>query len=359
MLRGGRREAALLRQRNGGAIADGPHVGRRLAMQPVGHGDLPARLRQGQARQQRVRLDRHRRHDRPRGNRPAAAGRLVAHHRPTGGHGREPRVELDADAALHQHLVGELGQRGLHLRQDLLGALQQHQRQLVVRDRRVRAHGVPQKVVHLGDALDAGETAAGDDERQQPLPLGGIVGDGRLFQRVDQVIPQPQGVAQILERHGMLGEPRHQPRRQAIAQGEHEMVERQLVGPPQVAGLQPDDLPLEVDRLDAANVQRDAGDDAADRADHVERVEPAGDDLRQQRLEGEVVFLADQGHLDVVAAGVPQAAQQVLGRVHAGEAAAQDHDASGFVGHRRLAEGGRGAWNRQVLQISHKIARNP
>ena len=37
-----------------------------------------------------------------------------------------------------------------------------------------------QKVVHLGNALDTGETAAGDDKRQEPLALLGIDRDGRL-----------------------------------------------------------------------------------------------------------------------------------------------------------------------------------
>jgi hypothetical protein len=93
-----------------------------------------------------------------------------------------------------------------------------------------------------------------------------------------------------------------------------------------VAGLEPDGLRLEVDLLDAADIQRYARNHATNGADRVKCVDVTRDDLRQQRLEGEVILAADESHLDVGQARFTKAAHQVLSRVNAGEATAKDKD---------------------------------
>ena len=105
--------------------------GAALAVESVGHGDLAACLRQGEARQQRMRLDRHGGDDRARADRAAAAARLVAYTAAVAVTAVSRVLTSILNAALHEHLVGELRQRRLHLRQNRLGALQQHERQLV------------------------------------------------------------------------------------------------------------------------------------------------------------------------------------------------------------------------------------
>jgi hypothetical protein len=132
-------------------------------------------------------------------------------------------------------------------------------------------------------------------------------------------------VADQLERHGVLREPRHQV---AIGAGS-ECEDQVLVSDVQRAGQR---LRFEVsihvidagdaphDELAAAIPRR--AEHLADRRNHVLRKHRGADHLGQHRVEGGVALLADQHH----AVAARQLALQRLGECRAGEAAADDDD---------------------------------
>ena len=95
----------------------------------------------------------------------------------------------------------------------------------------------------------------------------------------------------------------------------------------------------DVDLVDVADLDLDPVQQPSQRHDHVRGLDRARDDVREERLEDEVIVAVDQGDRDAVvlrAGGQPvlptQLLRQLLGRRDAGEAAAEDHDAFAHLG---------------------------
>ena len=97
--------------------------------------------------------------------------------------------------------------------------------------------------------------------------------DDRFLQRVDQMVSQPQRVAQVLERNRMFLEPRHYSAGQSGSERQHEMIEMNLQVSQRMPRREPHAAPLEVDGLDRTDVQLGLRDDAPNRADDVQRFE--------------------------------------------------------------------------------------
>src|SRR5262245_14392890 len=102
------------------------------------------------------------------------AGLLVFHNDGVGGDSLQACAEPDLDTAFHEKLVREGRKRCRYLRQDTLAALKQDQSQIALRYVVVRAHGLVLKIVHLRNAFDAGKSAAGNGQRQEPHAAFGI-----------------------------------------------------------------------------------------------------------------------------------------------------------------------------------------
>jgi hypothetical protein len=133
-----------------------------------------------------------------------------------------------------------------------------------------------------------------------------------------------------LKGNACSGSPAHPAEVGDAAQREHEVVEGHDVGLGPEAGAAHHHLVLEVHGLDLAHVEVGARQEPPDRAHHVEHADGAGDDLRQHGLEDEVVLLVDEDDLEIV----PPVHRllQGHGRVDAGEASAQHHDAGPVTG---------------------------
>ena len=83
--------------------------------------------------------------------------------------------------------------------EDTFAALKEDQAQVLFRDAVVGTDGFTQKVIHLRDAFDAGETTACDDEGKQASShrrLGLGLG---FLERVHELIAQIERIAQVFE----------------------------------------------------------------------------------------------------------------------------------------------------------------
>lgn len=110
------------------------------------------------------------------------------------------------------------------LRQDTLTALKQDQPQVALRDVAIGSHGLAQKIVHFGNAFDAGKSAAGHDERQEALAALGIAFRFRLLKHADELIAEIQSITEILERTRMLAHARNLRVIEPGPHGDHEMI---------------------------------------------------------------------------------------------------------------------------------------
>jgi hypothetical protein len=61
--------------------------------------------------------------------------------------------------------------------------------------------GLLDEIVDRAERLDSGETAAGDNDCQQRLPLTGRAFRARVFNQRDQPVTELYGIAKCLEAH--------------------------------------------------------------------------------------------------------------------------------------------------------------
>ena len=119
-----------------------------------------------------------------------------------------PRSSADATSVLGAHVdaaVLELAPRVLRQtlperRQHAVAAFEQHDAHVGRRELGilVRQHE-PHELGERARELDSGRAAADDAEREQPPPLVGVGGDGRLLEAVEHVVAELQRLAEILE----------------------------------------------------------------------------------------------------------------------------------------------------------------
>ena len=133
------------------------------------------------------------------------------------------------------------------------------------------------------------------------LLLGRVVLDVGEFEAAEDVVAEPEGVAEVLHGERVLGDAGHRRGVADLAEAEDEVVVRHLDQLAALALGDLDDLPLDVDAVDLAPAELGLRHDVADRVDDVGRVDAAGRHLGQERLEDEVVLLGEE--LDVHVAG--------------------------------------------------------
>src|SRR5439155_19827115 len=207
-------------------------------------------------------------------------------------------VKTNVDSSALKKVLRELG--------EVLGQLGEDERPGVKQDdadlgrvyapkaARTRAH----EVVQLCDGFDAGKPAASDHEREERAAELGVRLNVRFFERMDGVVSQDQGIAKVLEGHGVLGKPRLAHEARDVADRNDEVIVFELVRPRTKAGARRHGLIFEVDRLHLPRVEVGVRAEPADRPDRVEDSDTPRNDLGQHRLKHKVVLLADQPYLD-------------------------------------------------------------
>ena len=178
------RDAAVER-RHLRAVPERPHAVEPLDGQFRGDQDPPALvLRQVQPLDQGMREGGHGGDQRARRD-----GASVREHGFLAGRRGEPGLEEQLDAALAQDALREAAQLLRHLGEDPVLGVDQHDADLARVDLRIVRRHAPHEVVQLRHHFDAGEAAAGDDERQQLSPQLLVVAlDRRLLERADHVV---------------------------------------------------------------------------------------------------------------------------------------------------------------------------
>jgi hypothetical protein len=92
------------------------------------------------------------------------------------------------------------------------------------RDVAVEAPAGADQVVDLAGGLDAAVAAADDDEGEIPAAFLRVVADLGLFQRGEDMGAQDDGVADGLQREGVVGHARHDVQVGDVAAGEDDVV---------------------------------------------------------------------------------------------------------------------------------------
>ncbi len=172
--------------------------------------------------------------------------------------------------------------------------------------------------------LDAGRSAADDDEREEAPPLLVAVGLACALEAREHVVSQAHRVAERLERerrlrHGVVPEP------VGLAPGREDEVVGRDLGAIARADRPPGEIDVRDERLPHAHVARVA-EHGAERIRDVRRIEQRRRDLVEQRREGVVALPVDEQHVDVAAVELPRARQPA-------ESTADDHDSGASACH--------------------------
>ena len=177
------------------------------------------------------------------------------------------------------------------------------------------------QLARLRHGLDPGEARADHDEGEELLLHLRIVGDVGRFQAADHMRAQPVRVGEVFHGQRMLGQTGKPLEIDAGAERDDELVIVEIDGN-QARALDDDHLLLlEVDAHDLGLAHLEPAQQLAQRHDRIGRMDARRGDLRQQRLEDEIVVGVDE--LDIeLAAAVPL---QRLGGEYPAEAAA-DHE---------------------------------
>src|SRR5262249_4042909 len=154
------------------------------------------------------------------------------------------------------------------------------------------------EVIQLSHRFHAGESAARDHKREQRASHLRIRLNVGFFQKVDDPVAQYQSVAEVLERQRMLCQPRLAYEARHIADGDDEVIVLELIVARPHAGARGDGSVFEVNRLHFSCIDIRFRAQPTDRRNSVEDPDTPRDHFRQQWLEYQVVFLADQSDLD-------------------------------------------------------------
>src|SRR5262249_27200427 len=270
-----------------------------------------------------VRSRRHRAHERPRLDASSASQESGFRRR-----AREASVQPHLHASLHEQLLGELREALWQLGQDEPAAVKDHDADLLGPDVSKAPRRRANEIVELRHGFHARKAPARDDEGQEPGPAHGLPLDIRFLERMNGMVPEREGIAQVLEGQRVLRESRLAGKTRGIAERDDEMVAFELEPASAHAGGERNPPPIEVDRLDGPRVKVRAWAKPTDGRDRVEDPDASRYDFGQHGLEGQVVVPADQPDLDVAAAKL--ALQKLLQRerrVDAPKASTKDQDA--------------------------------
>ena len=201
--------------------------------------------------------------------------------------------------------------------------------------------GGPQQVLELGRNFHAGRAAANDDEREKRVASSRVRLIGRLLELGQGPVAEIEGVAKCPHADRVLGHPGHRPEVGHASERDHERVVPDAEHLAALPAPYRDTFGDDVDLVDVADLDVDPVEQPSQRHDHMRGLDRARDDVREERLEDEVVVAVDEGDRDAVvlpAGGQPLLPTQLLrqfpGRRHAGEPAAEDHDAFAHLGPR-------------------------
>ena len=213
-------------------------------------------------------------------------------------HARRPRAGTHVDAARGKRPVrGDAEALGQFEQQARL-VLQQRHLELVRGNARVVAADAAQAVDQFAGGLDAGETAADDDEVSEATAHGRIGLELDLRDASQHHVADVHRVADGLERQRVLGHARNEIEPGAIAERQHEM----LVGKFPLAGerRRRQHLACRVDRDHATHDEAGAREHLPDRCDGLLGKDRCAERLGQHRVERRVALLADQYELVAV-----------------------------------------------------------
>ncbi len=236
-------------------------------------------------------------------------------------------VEEQVNAAPVQHALGVVAQGGRGFGQEPLEGVDEDDAVIALLQAAVVVEGAAEQFLDRGREFDAGCAAADDDDGEQGAAEFTVVGGLGLFEQVDEVVAQREGMAETLDLVGVLVDAGDVEGGRDAAEREDEVVvgKGQLVGRAVIESVADvDELGVEIDRLDAAHQQAGVRGDEADRREDVFNADLARDDLRQERVVDEGVVAADEH--DVGLAG-PEVVLECLRDGDAREAAAENDDA--------------------------------
>ena len=210
----------------------------------------------------------------------------------------------------------------MHAAQDLVTGLDEEQPVVARIDAAVARHDVArEEVLQLGDQLDAGVAAADDAHRQHLAPRRRVRFVVSVLGRVEKMVAQHDAVLEPLVAERVLLHPRH-------AEARHHAAHRDdqpIVG---LGAFDHEHAPrgeVDVGHRVATEAEAPRAADIAQRLHDVSGLDHRGGHLRQQRREQQVVAIADQEDLDVAA--IVQSPFEHAHGFHAGESAAEHHDA--------------------------------
>ena len=257
--------------------------------------------------------------------------------------GLQARVLAELDPALDEPRARVGGQVLVELREDPRSRLHHDPAHLVGAEGRDRAERRPRQVFELAEGLDPGEPGADDHEGHRRAPLGGIVELGGALQLGQDVVAEPGRLGELLEPHGVLGEPRDRQRPRPRARADDEAIPRERAVH---AGGQANRRAVRgrVDRRDLPHHQPCASQRPAERDDDRPGIDQPAGDLGEERLV-EHVALGVHQH-DRVVGGQPPL--QPARRVQPDVPAPDDEDRA----HRGSEASASGSWVRSRIAAS-------
>src|SRR2546427_1645851 len=302
-------------------ITQGPEVLIAFDPQEFVHENTPSILRQCQLPDQGVRAVSDWANHRRRYDHLA----VRQHHAVPGGLGH-PGPEDNFHTPFPQFCLSKFAEIRIKLLQDPFAGMDQDCAvSSPARPRIERQHG-PDQVIDLPDRFHAAVSAADRDDGEELLSHSLIGLQIRLFQAAQHPVPQVEGIDQCLDRIGMLGHPRYSGQIHLEPEAPDQMVIAQYALPPLIAAQQGRGLGFQIEMSHGCAVELHGGAELANRMEDVPRLDGAGHDLRQERLEDEEVLIVDQ--VDLNRRIFPSQPPQLSCDTDAGEPSAQDDNAS-------------------------------
>src|SRR5919109_745798 len=179
-------------------------------------------------------------------------------------------VETNVDSSALKEFLREAGEVLGQLGEDERPGVKQDDADLGRVDAPEAPRACPHEVVQLCDGFDTGEPAAGDHECEERAAELGVRLDVRFFERMDGMVPQEQSIPEVLERQGVLGEPRLAPEARDVTDRNDKVIIFELVGPRTKAGAHRHGLAVKINRLRLPSVEVGVRAESADRRDCVE-----------------------------------------------------------------------------------------
>ncbi len=320
-LAGGRRGLAIMGIDDAGAVAGGPGIGA-AAQAHVRLGEQPA-LFLGRIEP----LNDGGGGAADRADNGASGDKIILQaHTLTGGE-LHAGIEFHGDARLFHLHPGEFAELRADFREQLVTGMDKGDGDIFVGDVFVESAAGADEVVDLARGLDATVTTPDHDKGQVPASPHGIVAHLGFFHLRDDVRAENGGVADGLQRIGMVGHARDDVQVGDISAGEDDVIVGELARLTVVA-LVFKTTAGQVDVFHLLGAAGDARQKLAEGHNDILQIQGRTHGVGQQGAEDKVILLVEQNHLPVA---VAQAGRQGLGAFHAAEASTDNDNA--LLGH--------------------------